>query len=96
VPLYIFARFEPRPGMERRLKDELAALLAPTRAEPGCARIHLFESTRPPAAFYVHSEWADQAAFDAHGEAPHIRRFFALVNELTTHPPQAVRTRQIG
>jgi quinol monooxygenase YgiN len=96
LPLYIFARFEPKPGKQRQLLDELTLILEPTRAEPGCVRIHLYESTRDPLAFFIHSEWIDEQAFDAHPERPHMKRFLGLVEELIAHPLQAVRTKRVG
>ncbi len=96
MALYIFARFEPRPGKQHLLLDELMLLLEPTRAEAGCIRIHLYESMRDPPLFFIHSEWTDEAAFDAHAELPHMKRFLGLVDELITHPLQAVRTKRIG
>lgn len=96
MPLYIFARFEPRPGKEGQLREELTRNLEPTRAEPGCLRIHLYESTRGPLTYFIHSEWIDEPAFDAHAELPHMRRFLGLIDELITHPLQAMRTKQVG
>jgi quinol monooxygenase YgiN len=75
MPFYVFARFEPKPGKELQLRDELTRILNPTRAEPGCLRIHLYESTRGPLTWFIHSEWLDEPAFDAHVELPHTQRF---------------------
>ena len=96
MPLFIFARLEPKPEKELQLRDELQLVLEPTRAEPGCVRIHLYESTRDPCVFFIHSEWIDQAAFDAHVEQPHTQRFVSAVEDLIAYPLQAVRTKQIG
>ena len=96
MPLYIFARFEPMPGKELQLRDELHRILEPTRAEPGCLRIHLYESTREPLVWFIHSWWTDDAAFEAHIELPHTQRFIAAVEPLMTHPLQAVRTKQVS
>jgi len=96
MPLYIFARLEPKPGKELQLRDELRRVLEPTRAEPGCVRIHLYESTRDPVTYFIHSQWIDEPAFDAHVELPHTRRFVREVADLITEPLQAVRTQQIG
>jgi quinol monooxygenase YgiN len=96
LPLFTFVRFEPRPGKEPELRDELNLLLEPTRAEPGCVRINLYESTRTPVEFYFHSEWKDEAAFNAHAGLPHMVRFLGLVADLITHPVRGVRTRRIG
>ena len=96
MPLYIFAHFEPRPGERARLLDELRRIVEPTRAEAGCVRINLYESTRDPCSFFIHSEWTDDAAFEAHAELPHMTRFLSRVDEFIAHPWQAVRTRQIA
>jgi len=96
MPFYVFARFEPKPGKELQLRDELTRILNPTRAEPGCLRIHLYESTRGPLTWFIHSEWLDEPAFDAHVELPHTVRFIGAVEPLLTHPLHAVRTKQIG
>jgi len=96
MPLYIFARFEPVPGKELQLRDELRRVLEPTRAEPGCLRIHLYESARGAPVYFIHSEWVDEPAFDAHVGLPHTQRFAGEVEALITHPLQALRTHQIG
>lgn len=96
MPLYIFAHFEPSPGKDRQLRDELMLILEPTRAEPGCVRIHLYESTREPLVYFIHSEWIDEPAFDAHIELPHTQRFAGLIDDLIVQPLKAVRTKQIG
>ena len=95
MAFYIFARFEPVPGKELQLRDELMRVVEPTRAEPGCVRIHLYESTRGPLTYFIHSEWVDEPAFDAHVELPHTVRFAGQVEDLITQPLQAVRTKQI-
>ena len=95
MPLHTFVRFEPIPGKELKLREELKSILEPTRAEPGCISIHLYEALRDPLVFYIHSEWVGEAAFDAHPKLPHMTRFLALVAELVTHPVRGLRTRQI-
>jgi len=96
LPLHTFVRFEPLPGEEQQLRSELLAVLEPTRAEPGCVRIHLYEATRDPLVFYIHSEWVDEAAFDVHAKLPHVTRFLGLVGGLVTHRVQSVRTKEIA
>ena len=96
MPLDVFVHFEPKPGKQRQLLHELMQVLEPTRAEPGCVRIHLYESTREPLAWYIHSEWTDEEAFEIHAELPHTRRLMDAAVGLITHPFQAVRTNQIG
>lgn len=68
----------------------------PSRAEPGCLSIHVFESLREPRVFAVTSEWVDEAAFDLHAAMPHTVRFLAAAETLLTHPVQGLRLRHIG
>ena len=96
MPLHTFVRFDPIPGKERQLREELLRLLEPTRAEPGCIRIHLFEAVREPLVYCIHLEWVDEATFNAHRDFPHMVRFLGLVRELVSHPVHAVRTNQIS
>lgn len=96
MPLYTFVRFDPIPGKEQQHREELLRVLEPTRAEPGCLRIHLFESTRGPLTFFTHSKWFDEAAFDAHAKLPHMTRFLGIVGDLMTNPLQGVRTKRIA
>ena len=96
MPIHTFVRFDPQPGKEHLLREELKLVLEPTRAEPGCIRIHVYEALRDPVVFYIHSEWVDEAAFDAHTKLPHMTRFLGLVGGLTAHAVKGIRTREIG
>ena len=95
MPLDIFIRFEPKPGKHHRLLQELMRVLPPTRDEPGCIRIHLYESTLEPLTYFIHSEWIDDRAFDAHAQLPHTQRLRGHLDELMANPFEAVRTKQI-
>jgi len=96
LSLHVFVRFDSRPGQEEQLREELLAVLEPTRGEPGCLDIHLYEEKSASGAFFIHSSWKDEAAFDAHPQFPHMKRFLGVVGDLVTNPVKAVRTRQIG
>lgn len=96
MELFIFARFHARPGAEGALGDALLEVLAPTREEPGCLRIHAFRSIRDPLPFYIHSRWKDEAAFECHAGLPHTRRFVLRVEPLVDHPLEVTRAERIG
>jgi quinol monooxygenase YgiN len=95
LSFHVFVRFDARPGQLDQLRNELLAILSPTRAEPGCIDIHLYEEKSASGTFCIHSSWKDEAAFDAHAQLPHMKRFLGLVDHLVTNPVKAVRTRQI-
>jgi len=95
MELFIFARFHAREGQEDAIAEALREVVAPSREEPGCRGIHAFRSTRDPALFYIHSRWADEAAFDLHAQLPHTVRFIERVEPLIDHPLDVTRAELI-
>jgi quinol monooxygenase YgiN len=77
-------------------REEVMRVVELTRAETGCLAIRLFEALREPFVFAIHSEWADEAAFERHAQLPHTVRFLGAAEKLLTHPVQGLRTREIG
>jgi quinol monooxygenase YgiN len=75
----VLARFDARTGKRVELREELMRILEPTRAEAGCVGIHLYECLRGQDDFIIHSQWTEEAAFDAHAELPQMKRFLGLV-----------------
>ena len=96
MSFHFIVRFEPRPGKEALLREELLRVNEPSRAEVGCISIHVFESLREPFEFAIHSEWVDEAAFELHAALPHTVRFLAAVEPLLTHSVKGLRLRGIG
>jgi quinol monooxygenase YgiN len=96
VPLDIFIRFDPKPGKNKQLLEELTRVIPPSRAEPGCVRINLYESTREPLAYFIHSEWVDEKAFEIHAERSHTKHFLSQLPDLMANPFHAARTIQIA
>ena len=77
-------------------REELLRVVEPTRSETGCLAIHAFEPLRERAVFAIHSEWADEAAFELHARLPNTIRFLEAAAKLLTHPVQGLRLREIG
>ncbi|MFM7184789.1 MAG: putative quinol monooxygenase [Planctomycetota bacterium] len=48
------------------LRGLLAQAMRSSRAEPGCLRFDVYQSTAEPRRFTLVEHWADQAAVDAH------------------------------
>ena len=95
MSIHFLVRFEPVAGKGIEFRGELLRMVDPTRAEPGCVAIHVFESHREPSLFAIHSEWADEAAFQRHAQMPHTVRFLGAAEELLAHPVQGLRAREI-
>ena len=96
MSLHVFVRFDAKPGRLDQLRKEMLAIIQPTRAEPGCVEFHLYEETNASGTLFVHSLWKDDAAVDAHLQFPHMKRFRALLPDLTANQVTPVRTRQIA
>ncbi len=96
MSLYIVARIDALPGQEQAVLAELKRVIVPTRAEAGCLRVHVYQSRRESVVFFIHSEWKDEAAFDAHVKLLHTQQFIAAVETLVTNPVHAVRCNEIA
>lgn len=96
MELFIFGRFQARPGDERAVEEALRDVVGPSREEAGCLSIQAFRSTRDRRLFYIHSRWVDEAAFDHHATLPHTVRFIERVQALIDHPLDVTRARPVG
>lgn len=73
------------------LRTALTGLAEATRQEPGCLAYDLYESAAAPGVFVTVERWSDQAALDAHMQAPHVAAAFAsadgaLSGDVAIHP----------
>lgn len=96
MSFHFIVRFAPPAGTDADFRRELLGVTEPTRAEPGCLSYRAFESVGDPVAFAIHSEWADEAAFEAHSRMPHTVQFIVAAERLLGRPVQGLRARQIG
>jgi quinol monooxygenase YgiN len=96
LPFHFIVSFDPQPKDTPVFREELFRVIEPSRQEPGCIRMDVFESVCQPSVFSIHSEWIDEAAFDLHGTLPHTLRFLSAVEKLIGRPAKGLRLRQIG
>ena len=54
-----------------------------------------YASVRNPRLFWIHSRWADEAAFQVHADLPNTQRSVERAEQLTDHPFDATRARAI-
>lgn len=93
--LAIFGRFHARPGQAGALAEAIAAVLPPTRAEPGCLAIEAYRSIRDQDLFFIHSRWRDEAAFERHAGLAHTLAFLDRAPSLMDHPLDIQRTQAL-
>ncbi len=96
VEQYVFVRLHARGGEERAVEEALREVTGPSREEAGCLSFHTFRSVRDTRLFYIHSRWADEAAFQEHARLPHTVRFLERVDALLDQPRDVTRTEMIA
>ncbi len=90
-PLTVVARVRAKFGQEARLRQELQRMVGPTRAEAGCLRYDLHESTTEPGWFLLYETWKTAADLDAHFQTPYLKAFFQMVPELADEPSEITK-----
>ena len=75
------------------INPEIIRIEGEQREEEGCLSLQVFQSTRDPRLFYIHSRWTSEAAFEHHAELPHTVRFLERVQPLIDHPLDVTRAR---
>jgi quinol monooxygenase YgiN len=96
MELCIIARFHARVGQEEAVAAAIADVAGPTKSERGCLAYGAYRSTRDSRLFFIYSRWIDEAAFDAHAELPHTKRFLARVEPLIAHALDVTRAAPIA
>src|SRR5690348_15430358 len=75
-------------GEIERLRGDFAAMIAATRAEPGCASYSYSIDLGDPNLLHVAEEWSSEAAMDEHMQTPHMAKLGAA---LSTAAIEAIR-----
>jgi quinol monooxygenase YgiN len=92
----VVVRIKAKPGMEARVRQELEALLAPTRVEKGCINYDMHVSPDDTGLFLFHENWTSEADLTTHLEAPHIKRWIEKAGELLAEPMELTRWQKLA
>ena len=85
--VHAFATLIARPDTVDATREALASLVEPSRAEAGCERYDLFQSTDDPTRFQTVEQWADAAAIQTHMASDHVQAAFAAAGDLLGAEP---------
>jgi quinol monooxygenase YgiN len=96
MELYSFVRLHVRTKREREFEEALQEVMAASREEAGCLKIHGYRSIRDARLFYIHSKWKNEEAFEVHAKMAHTVKFLTKVEALTDQPWEVTRTERIG
>lgn len=76
--IHIVVGLRAKPGKEKELRRDLAAVVEPSRADEGNLGYDLFEDETDPGVFVFVEHWSSaDAQHRHHTEAAHISRFHA-------------------
>lgn len=84
--LTVVARIRAKAGMEERVKEELLALVGPTRTEPGCHNYDLHRDLEDRSLFLFYENWQSKKALDEHLQMPYLQAFLAKTEQLLAQP----------
>ncbi|MET1009412.1 MAG: putative quinol monooxygenase [Gaiellaceae bacterium] len=68
------AKWVAKEGEEDNVLAALEQLAGPSRAEPGCLMWQPHRDPENPGVFFFYEQYADAAAFEAHGASEHFQR----------------------
>lgn len=73
----VIARWTAKDGEEGAVAAALAALIGPSRAEPGNLTYRVHRDAEDPRRFVIYERYVDEAAYAAHADSEHFRRIAA-------------------
>jgi quinol monooxygenase YgiN len=94
--IHVFATIVTQSGKEDAMREVLVELAAASQAEPGVLHYMLHEDPAKPGNFYVFEAYKDEAAVDAHMNAPHLAAAFAKAGPMVAAAPSIVQTKLIA
>ncbi len=84
--VFVTAHIKTKEGLEEKVGEVLAALIDPTRSEPGCIFYDLYRDPEDQALFMFFEGWKSEGDLDAHLQKPYIRAFIEKSGELLAEP----------
>ncbi len=95
-PITVVAQIKAKPGKEHQVRQELLALVAPSRKDGGCLNYDLHQAADNPALFLFHENWTSKAHLDAHLQKPDLQAALGRVGQLVAEPPRISLWQKIG
>jgi len=84
--LTVVARIKAKAGMEGKVREELLALVAPTRKESGCLNYDLHQALDDRSLFVFYENWLSKKDLDEHLQMPYLQAFLGKVDQILAQP----------
>jgi quinol monooxygenase YgiN len=82
----VVARFKAKQGMEETVRQEIMALVEPTRSEAGCINYDLHQSADDKSVFMLYENWVSKKDLDKHLEIPHLKELIGKADQILAEP----------
>lgn len=92
----VVATFKAKEGKTADLKAAIGAVVAPTRAEPGCINYDLHQDAEDPAVFMLYENWVSKKDLDEHLAMPYLQELIGKTDELLMEPIGLTRYHMIS
>ena len=87
----IFVTIQIKPGFADRFKEaSFGDAQGSVRDEPDCFRFDILQNDSDPNRFHLYEVYTDQAAFEAHRQAPHYTKWRSTVLDWFQGEPERV------
>ena len=86
--IIVVAQIRAKDGMEEAVKQELVALVGPTRSEKGCIKYELHQSLENKSLFMFYENWASKKDLEEHIHMPHMKSHMKKAGDLFAEPPK--------
>lgn len=94
--LTVVAEMTAKPGQEEALKQQLIALVEPTRKEEGCVQYDLHIATDRPGSFVFYENWTSAEALERHSKSAHLTAFGNSAPALLAEPARILTYTRIA
>lgn len=95
--LTVIARLQVQPGTEAAFEAEAAKMTEHVKAnEPGTTVYLCYRSQADPTTYVFYEQYADQAAFGAHGTSEAMQAFFGAMKGILAGRPQIEMFDEVG
>ena len=82
----VTAHIKAKKGLEEKLKEELLALVEPTRSEAGCISYDLYRDQENQSIFMFYESWQSKGDLEQHLQKSYLTNFMAKADELLAQP----------
>jgi quinol monooxygenase YgiN len=89
--LALLSYIKVKPGYEERFRKEIAAIIEPSRAEPGNVAWFVQESNDDPTQFVFYTRWVDEDALTQHLQSPPLVSYLKRTAPFLAEPAKLVR-----